>query len=299
MYSLLEPAKGAASYERAIGSLRDRTGALLVEFRRLFAQEFSRLELRAKVRSYLSVLRVPDVRAILPRKAAVAKGRSRMTTSLYDPVAVVRLKRFVDELEQQWRERPRGRYRRLARGYSGESKKLLSSAIDYFVPKFTNATRMLKEQLTAEGVTVWVTASCLKEFAEISSVAAARTRQADETYNACLRREIVTRARFIREWTRSDKKFDQTQWGELVSVARKYALPRSWTLFETVASVRGHTVAGRIPAQGEVLRQNLTRADRAHFVLEAHTLNCLSDSQLSLRPRVPRGSGGSRCATDH
>jgi hypothetical protein len=250
MHSLLESGKGAASDERAIGSLGDRTGALLAEFRRLFTQEFSRLEFPAKVSSYLSVLRVSDVRAILRRKAAVAKLRSRMTTSLHDPVALVWLKRFVDELEQQWRDRPRALYRRLTRGYSGESMKLLSSAIEYFVPKLTNATRMLKEQLTAEGVSVWISAGCLKEFAEIASVAAARTRQADEPYNSCLRREIVTRARFIREWTSSDKKFDQTQWGELVSVARKYALPRSWSLFEEVASVRGPTVAARVSAQG-------------------------------------------------
>jgi hypothetical protein len=241
MHSLLEAVKGAASDERAIGWLRDRAAAPLVEFRRLFAQEFSRLELRAKVRSYLSVVRVPDVRAILRRKAAVANGLGRMMTSLYDPAALLRLKRFVDELEQQWRERPRGPYRRLARGYSGESTKRLSSAIEYFVPKFTNATRMLKEQLAAEGVNVWVSPGCLKEIAEIASVAADRTRQAGEPYDSCLRREIVTRARFIREWTRSDKKFDQTQWRELVSVARKYALPRSWSLVEAVAVVRPRT----------------------------------------------------------
>jgi hypothetical protein len=240
MHSLLEAVKGAASDERAIGWLRDRAAAPLAEFRRLFAQEFSRLELRAKARSYLSVLRVSEVRAILRRKAAVAHGLGRMTTSLHDPAALVRLMRFVGELEQQWRERPRDLYRSLARGYSGESKRL-SSAIDYFVPKFTNATRMLKEQLAAEGVNVWVSPGCLKELAEIASLAAARTRQADEPYNSCLRREIVTRARFIRAWTGSDKKFDQTQWRELVSVARKYALPRSWSLVEAVAVVRPRT----------------------------------------------------------
>src|SRR5579862_5629263 len=121
MHSLLEPGKGAASDERAISWLRDRMGAPLVEFHRLVVQDFSRLELRAKVRSYLSVLRVSDVRAFLRRKAAVAKGRSRMTTSLHDPLALVRLKQVVEALEQQWRERARNTYHRLARGYSGES----------------------------------------------------------------------------------------------------------------------------------------------------------------------------------
>jgi hypothetical protein len=230
MHSLLDPGKEAASHERAIGSLRDRAGALLVEFRRLFAPELSRLELRAKVRPYLSVVTVSNVRAILRRKGAVAKER------------------FVDELERLWRQRPRAPYRGLARASSGESMKLLSSAIDYLAPKFTNATRMFKEQLAAEGVSVWVSSGCIEELARIASAAAARTRQADEPYKSCLRREIVTRARFIRQWTSSDESFDQTQWGELISVARKYALPRSWRLIESVASVRGHTVAARSEA---------------------------------------------------
>ena len=70
MSSLPERGKEAVRQERAISSLRDRTGAPLVEVRRLFAQEFSRLELGAKVRSYLSVLTASNVRAMLRRKGA-------------------------------------------------------------------------------------------------------------------------------------------------------------------------------------------------------------------------------------
>jgi hypothetical protein len=70
MSSPLERGKEAVRHERAINSLRDRTGAPLVEVRRLFAQEFSRLELGAKVRSYLSVLTASNVRAMLRRKGA-------------------------------------------------------------------------------------------------------------------------------------------------------------------------------------------------------------------------------------
>jgi len=250
MHSLLEFGKKAAGHERAIGSLRERTDATLVEAGRLFAQEFSRLELRATVRSYLSVLTVSNVSAIWRRTGALAKGRDPMTTSLRDPVAAVRPQRLFDALEQLWRERPRGLYRSLARGYAGEFMKLLDSAIDYLVPKFTNATRMLKEQLTAQGVSVWVSPGCLEEFAKIASLAAARRRQPHEPYISCLRPEIVTHARFIREWTSSDKSFDQTQWGELVSVARKYALPRPWRLFETAASVHAGPIAATIPTQG-------------------------------------------------
>ena len=70
MNSLLERGKEAARHERAISRLHDRTGAPLVEVRRLFAQEFSRLELGAKVRSYLPVLAARNVRAMLNRKGA-------------------------------------------------------------------------------------------------------------------------------------------------------------------------------------------------------------------------------------
>jgi hypothetical protein len=70
MSSLLEPGKEAVRHEHAMSSLSDRTGAPLAEVRSLFAQEFSRLELGAKVRSYLAVLTASKVRAMLRRKGA-------------------------------------------------------------------------------------------------------------------------------------------------------------------------------------------------------------------------------------
>lgn len=66
----------AFRHDRAIGSLRERTGAPLAEVRRLFEREFSRLELGAKVRSYLAVLTTSKVRAILRRKE-VRSGEDR------------------------------------------------------------------------------------------------------------------------------------------------------------------------------------------------------------------------------
>ena len=257
MHSLPDPGKEAASRERAIGLLSDRTGTPLADVRRLFAQEFSRLEFSAKNRSYLSILTVSNVRTMLRRKR-----RSPVATAVHAPAPWVRPTRFIDELGRLWRERPRTLYRRLVRGYPGEFMRPLDSAIDYFVSRFTNAAHLLKEQLTAEGVTVWVSAGCLKEFARIASVAAARTRQVDEPYLSCLRREIVTRARFIREWTSSGKNFDPTQWGDHVSVARKYALPRPWKVLEAVASVRGHTVAAPTPAQSALNRSDGGQAPR-------------------------------------
>lgn len=173
-----------------------------------------------------------------------------MTTTMRERMGAVRPMRVVNELERLWQRRHRPVNRRLTGGYSGEVLRLVDSAIDYLVPKCTNATRMLKEQLTAEGISVWLSAGCLEEFASIASVAAARKRQADEPYTSCLRREIVACAEFIREWTSSDRTFDQTQGLELVAIARKYALPRPWRLFEAVACVRAQTVAVLNPARG-------------------------------------------------
>ena len=70
MNSLFEPDKEAVRHERAISSLRNRSGASLAEVRGLFAQEFARLELGARVRSYLSILTTSKVRAMLRRKRA-------------------------------------------------------------------------------------------------------------------------------------------------------------------------------------------------------------------------------------
>lgn len=67
MSSLLERGGEAVRHERAISSLSDRTGASLARVRLLFAQELARLELGAKVRSYLSVLAASKVRATLGR----------------------------------------------------------------------------------------------------------------------------------------------------------------------------------------------------------------------------------------
>jgi hypothetical protein len=68
MSSLFERGKEAARDERAIRSLLDRTDAPAAQVRTLFAQEFSRLELGAKVRSYLGVLTASNVRSMLRRR---------------------------------------------------------------------------------------------------------------------------------------------------------------------------------------------------------------------------------------
>jgi uncharacterized protein DUF3562 len=69
MSSPSESDQEAVRHERAVGSLSDRSGAPRAQVRGLFAQEFSRLELGAKVRSYLGVLTASNVRRMLHRKA--------------------------------------------------------------------------------------------------------------------------------------------------------------------------------------------------------------------------------------
>jgi hypothetical protein len=68
MSLLIERGKEAVRHERAIRSLRDRTGAPAAEVRSLFAREFSRLEVAAKVRTYLGVLAESNVRKMLRRR---------------------------------------------------------------------------------------------------------------------------------------------------------------------------------------------------------------------------------------
>jgi Protein of unknown function (DUF3562) len=68
MSPLSEPGKETVRHERAMSSLSHRTGTPLAEVRNLFAQEFTRLELGAKVRSYLTILTTSNVRAMLRRK---------------------------------------------------------------------------------------------------------------------------------------------------------------------------------------------------------------------------------------
>jgi hypothetical protein len=70
MNSLFDAGREAVRHDRAISLLCDRTGAPLAVVRSLFAHELSRLELGAKVRSYLAVLTASNVRAMLPRKGA-------------------------------------------------------------------------------------------------------------------------------------------------------------------------------------------------------------------------------------
>jgi hypothetical protein len=75
MGSLYERANEAVRHERAIASLSLRTGTSRTVVRALFESEFARLELSAKIRTYLSILATSNVHAMCRRVAALAPTR--------------------------------------------------------------------------------------------------------------------------------------------------------------------------------------------------------------------------------
>jgi hypothetical protein len=68
MHSHLQDSPKTASHEQEIRSLSIRTAVPPDEVRALFAHEFERLGMGAKVGSYLAVLTTSNVRAMLRRK---------------------------------------------------------------------------------------------------------------------------------------------------------------------------------------------------------------------------------------
>jgi hypothetical protein len=71
------PPRSKEAHEREIRSLSDRSGAPPTEVRALFAAEFARLKIGAKVGSYLRVLTESNVRGMLRRKARLAADADR------------------------------------------------------------------------------------------------------------------------------------------------------------------------------------------------------------------------------
>jgi hypothetical protein len=74
---LLNIPEDPVPHGRAIQSLCKLTGAEPAEVRDLFSSEFSRLEMGAKVGTYLTVLTESNVRAMLRRKARLAAKGTR------------------------------------------------------------------------------------------------------------------------------------------------------------------------------------------------------------------------------
>jgi hypothetical protein len=70
MGTSFQPHSSGGAHEREIRFLSDRVGATETEVRTLFVSEFARLEMGARVSSYLTVLTTSSVRGMLRRKAA-------------------------------------------------------------------------------------------------------------------------------------------------------------------------------------------------------------------------------------
>jgi hypothetical protein len=112
---------------------------------------------------------------------------------------------------------------------SGETDiKINDRAMGLLVLKLGLSTRYLRQQLTSQGVRVSVSDGCVEGLVRNANKAVLHTRRTDEPYFLCLRRRLDSRARFILLWTTTDERFECEDWGELVSIVRKYALPRPW-----------------------------------------------------------------------
>ena len=86
------------------------------------------------------------------------------------------------------------------------------------------------------GVTAPLSPSCVEELVMHAADAAERTRAADETFAASLRRQLLERARFVHHWTNTDGDITQPELSDFVAIARRHLLPRSWTIPQTAVT---------------------------------------------------------------
>jgi hypothetical protein len=119
--------------------------------------------------------------------------------------------------------------------------KLLDSTMQYALPALGFGLRWMKEELQARHVNVPLTDTSLRELVADAYAAARLPASGSETvqpYTSRLRHELAERADFVRAWTLSDDRvdLDKRNAGQLVRIARKYALPRAWRLSEPVAA---------------------------------------------------------------
>jgi hypothetical protein len=115
--------------------------------------------------------------------------------------------------------------------------KLLDSGHRFFAVIRGIGARWLKEELDAHGVRVRLSEGCLEELVRHADAAAWRMASGSSVpYLSHLRQALAADAHFIQLWTGSDEKFgadDET--GELVRIARNFALPRRWRLSDPAA----------------------------------------------------------------
>jgi hypothetical protein len=116
--------------------------------------------------------------------------------------------------------------------------KLLNAIHRFFTLLRGMGARWLKEELAAHGVRVRLSEGCLEELVRhADSVAWRRSSDSSVPYLSHLRQVLAADAHFIQLWTCSDEKFGpDAETGELVRIARNFALPRRWRLSDPAAA---------------------------------------------------------------
>jgi len=119
--------------------------------------------------------------------------------------------------------------------YSEVAMSLIDSLPRFFFPH-SRGVRWLREMLRELGVTAPLSPSCLEELVMNAADAAERTRAADETFAASLRKQLLERARFVHHWTNTDDEISQPELSDFIAIARRHLLPRSWTIEDTAVT---------------------------------------------------------------
>lgn len=132
---------------------------------------------------------------------------------------------------------------------------LIDSLPRFLFPTRRRGVRWLRKMLRDLGVTAPLSPGCLEELVMHAADAAESTRGADETYATSLRRQLLARAQFVHHWTNTDDRITATQLSDLIAIARRHLLPRSWTITQTSVTEihRDHsfTVPERLIVKGQ------------------------------------------------
>lgn len=153
---------------------------------------------------------------------------------------------------------------------------LIDSLPRFLFPTRRRGVRWLRELLREMGVTAPLSPSCLEELVMHAANAAEKTRAADETYASNLRKQLHSRASFVHHWTTSDANITDPELSELVALARKHLLPRSWTIPET-----GVTEIHRDPSFAAVPERLVVKGARgSHHPHPAGSANHLPGAEI-------------------
>jgi hypothetical protein len=97
-----------------------------------------------------------------------------------------------------------------------------------------SAVQWLRDELRTRGINVPMTEASLRAFVNHADIAARQV--SGRAYESTLKQQIAARAEFLKDWTGSDEPMDSADVarGQLIAIARQYALPRPWKLSEPV-----------------------------------------------------------------